>query len=255
VTTFDPIATTVRSGRTIEEVEFAVRGAAPATAYVLGRTTRRPRGAVLGLHGVNGTKADLLPDLARLSDQGLLCVALDSPEVRRLHIDRSPASAMHAQLRAAQQALTIMMNDDDVLPNALGLLGHDVGGEIAARLAVSADPIRAAAISRPLPRRSAFVATSDHALAAGVRQACDDLALLTAELGELDLVDQLNARPGTHWLVQTSADDDRLSSDDVATLTTHIPRTVRLTSYGTRGELSQPRARTERVDFLSHLCT
>lgn len=254
VTTFDLIASTVRSGRTIDEVEFEVPGAPPATAYIIGRETRRPRGAVLALHGVNGNKADLLPDLNRLSDHGLLCVAIDSPATRRLHTDRTPAGALQTQFRVAQRALAIMTAYDDVLPHQIGLIGHDAGGEVVARLAATTDHIRAAAISRPLPHRSEFIATSDHALAAGVRRDHADLAMLTAELGDFDLVDQLNASPGTHWLIQTADDDDRLSDSDKADLGTHIPRTVRLSSHHTRGDIRGRHGRSERVDFVAHLC-
>lgn len=254
---FDLIATTVRSGRAVDEVEFEVPGSAPATAYIVGDASRRPRGAVLAMHGVNGTKADLLPDLARLSDHGMLGVAIDCPAARRLHADRTPAAALQAQLMSAQRAFAIVNTREDVLEHRIGLIGHDIGGETAVRLAATVDHIRAAIASRPLPKRSAFVASSEHALAAGVRRSLAgeaDLSRLTTDLEAFDVVAQLNASPGTHWLIQAAEDDDRLSADDAAILATRIPRTVRVSTHQRRSDISGRGGRSERVDFLAHLC-
>lgn len=252
---YDLIASTVRSGRTVDEIEFVVPSAPPATAYLLGRQTRRTRGAVLALHPERGDKSTMLADLSVLADRGVLCMSIDSPTTRHLSAQRDPLGAFEAQLEIATAAFHLIAQIEDVHAHAIAVMGREMGGEVAARLAAQSQAVQAVIATAPLPTRSAFCESSAHGTAAGVRahHDADELVELIEGLRQHDFIHQIAAATATHWLVQVAADDDRLVPADREHLQTQLPRIVKIATHEATSALNGPRGNYERTQFLQRL--
>ena len=170
------IAQTVRAGRAIDEIEIAVPGNVPTTAYLLGHDGDRPREAVMAFHDEWGDKATLLDDLKPLADQGVLGLSVDSATTRTAMADRDPRAAFDAQLAIAQAALRVLQSTEGVLSHGIGVIGWGIGGEVGARLAGRSGGIQVVVTVGSLPRRSQFIDRGEHALAAGIRSRRGDAA-------------------------------------------------------------------------------
>lgn len=253
---FDVIASTVRDGVTIDAIEFAIDGAPPATAYLLGNARGVVQPLAVAFHDERGDKATMLDDLKILASRGFLCLSIDSPGTRLGVIDRDPLAAFRTMLAIGTTAVALLQDQPDVREDSVALIGRGMGGEVAARVAALGEGIRVVVAIGALPRRSEFVAESGHALAVGLRHFHDPetTAHFVSQLSPHDLVGQLDASPDTSWLLQLADDDDRLSGEDRKALTLSIPRAVRVAAHPSMAALRDPRARRERLDFVTLLC-
>ena len=253
---FDVIASTMRDGVAVDTIEFAIEGAPPATAYLLGDDPGRLQPVVIGLHDERGDKATLLSELGILAKKGFLCLTVDSPGTRLGVADRDPLDAFESMLAIGVEGLRLLQSQPEVLEGSVALIGRGIGGEVAGRMAAVNQRVRVVVSVGALPKRSEFVAMSNHALAGGIRhfRGEAETARMVDGLAQHDLVAQLAATPDTSWLMQLADDDDRLSDNDRTTLALSIPRTVRVAWHHSVDELRQTQARRERLDFITHLC-
>lgn len=253
---FDLIDSTTRSGVIVDEVEFEVHGAPPATGYLLGRDPNQAQSVVLALHDERGDKASLLPDLERLAGKGFLCLSVDSPMTRQAAKDRDPASAFEHQFSIATAAIDLLLDHAEISNHRVAVIGRDLGAEVAACLAAGHPSIEVGVAIGGLLDRSRFIRESDHPLAAGIRVLNDpaDRDRIISKLGSRRLRDQLDGTPATHWLVQIADDDDRVTDDDRSYLQLRAPHTVSVESYRNRSDFATSRAAHHRIDFISRLC-
>lgn len=253
---FDVIASTVRAGLSVDEVAFDVPNAAPATAYLLGRQPHRTQSVVIALHDERGDKSTLLPELEILASRGFLCLAIDSPASRLSFTDRNPGAAFAHQYASASAAIDLLSADVRSSHRRVAVLGRSLGGEVAGALAQTHDHVNVVVAIDPMLNRCQFVTESDHPIAAGIRQFHTPAALATIidQLNDSQLQTLFEKVDSTHWLVQLSADDDRLDDHDWSYLATDAPPTVRVDRHETRRKLISERARRTRVDFINQLC-
>lgn len=253
---FELIASTTRSGIAVDQIEFAVAGAPPASGYLLGRHTDGEQPLVVGLHDARGDKATLLPDLEHLATRGFLCLSIDSPVTRRASAARDPLAAFTSQFGIAVAALNLLQGDPDAQQHRSAFLGSGLGGEVAASVAAHTNRVQVVAAVSALPDRSSFVDRSAHPLAAGLRLFHDDesIAEQVEGLRANRLVTQLQEATTTHWLLQVADDDDRLSDEDRALLSLSLPRTVRVDHVAHARDLWALQARRARVDFITRMC-
>lgn len=254
---FDLIASLMRGGIAIDEIEFEVQSAPPATGYLLGRRTDGPQPIVIALHHERGDKATLLPDLEHLIGRGFLCLSVDSPITRRASAARDPLAAFTSQFAIALAALNVMQDADNVVADRTALLGRGIGGEVAAHLAAHTQRAQVVVAADALPDRSAFVQHSAHPLAADMRlfHDRDEVTQQVAELLPRRLLDQLEHATDVHWLLQVAEDDDRFSDEDRAAMSLSIPRTVRVEHIAHGHDLWSQQARRSRVQFITKLCS
>ena len=253
---FALIASTLRGGVAIDEIEFDVEGFPPATGYLLGDRNGEPQPLAIALHHERGDKATLLPDLEHLAGRGFVCLGIDSPMTRRATAARDPLTAFNSQFSIALQALNIMQEREHVIAGRTALVGRGIGGEVAALLAAHTGRAQVVVAANALPDRSTFVQDSTHPLAAGMRlfHDADEVAQQVTELRSRRLLDQLDRASNTHWLLQVADDDDRFSEQDRTALALSIPRTVRVDHVAVGHDLWALQARRARVDFISKLC-
>ena len=76
---FHITASTIRNGVTVDEIEFDVAGHGTAEGYLVhdGRAGE-VRPVAVAVHGENGDRSSLLPDLKALAAKGVMGVAIDS---------------------------------------------------------------------------------------------------------------------------------------------------------------------------------
>ena len=254
---FELIASTTRSGIAVDQIEFDVAGAPPASGYLLGRRSDGDQPLVIGLHDARGDKATLLPDLEHLAARGFLCLSVDSPVTRRASAARDPLAAFSSQFGIAIAALNLLQDDPGAQQHRSAFLGRGLGGEVAASVAARTGRVQVVAAVSALPDRSSFVDRSSHPLAAGLRLFHDDesIAEQVEGLRPNRLVSQLEVATNTHWLLQVADDDDRLSDEDHALLSLSIPRTVRVEHIAHARDLWAPQARRSRIDCISRMCS
>ena len=252
---FDIIDSTTRAGVRVDEVEFEVPDAPPATAYVLGRLPAESQPVVVGLHHGRGNKSALLRDMEHLSARGFLSVSLDSPGTRHAMANRDPLGAFEQYFSIAATALNLLQGDPDIVDHRVGLVGRGIGGEVAAALAAHSNRCRVVVAYNSLLQRSRFVAESPHPIPAGLRWAHtpEHVQAMTAGLGPRDLSAQLQVATDTHWMLQVADDDDRLDTTDRELLSMGIPHAVRVRHHRAMLDLVANPARLERIDFISHL--
>ena len=252
---YDVLATTVRNGLTIDEIEFVVDDQQPSTGYVVRQRDGLTRRGVLALHDERSDKAALLPELTALGNLGFVAMSIDCAPARDAIRRRDLLGASVALQNAGQRALDLLSEEPEVNEQQLAVVGHGLGGEIAAALAVMAPGVRAIVAVGPLLHRGAFVRASTHPLTAGMALHLGEHAT-SAQANGLDAFDlshQMHETSDRQWLVQLADDDDRLSDDDRHEFTLGIPPTIRVCDYQTRSALHAPDALGERVNFVDEM--
>lgn len=242
-------ATTIRNGTRIDDIEIAVAGIPPITAYLTGHEGTSPRPGLIAVHGERDDRATHLPEMVRLGATNIACISIDGESARAACRGRDHLTAHTHLAAAASAAIDVLESLDIVAAGRIGAIGWDIGGEA---LASVAHRLRAIAAIGVIPRRSQFLAEADHPLAAGFRlfHGDDIVNSQTAALGPLDIETAVAASADdTHWLIQRNGHDDRSSDDDWQTLSQRVPMSVRVTHRA----LSTRESADERRDFLTRL--
>ena len=249
-------ATTIRNGITVDEVEFEVAGHGTAEGYLVhdGRAGD-VRPVAVAVHGENGDRTSLLPDLKALAAKGVMGLAIDSPAARDAITRRDHLQAFDALALTTAAGIHAVTSRDDAADGHLAILGRGLGGEVAGHVAVRTAACRVVVAAGSLLDRAAFLRDSPHGIAAGFRLRVDagDAAAQIEGLSSKSLAAALRAGSDAMWQLQIAADDDRVDDDAVRELTFEIPSAVRVTQHETWADLGRGAARQERVELIRRL--
>ena len=135
------------------------------------------RPVAVAVHGENGDRSSLLPDLKSLAAKGVTGVAIDSPAARAAISDRDHLAAFDALALTGAAAVHAITARSDAADGHLAILGRGIGGEVAGHLAARTAACRVVIAAGSLLDRAAFLRESSHGIAAGFRLRVDDDAV------------------------------------------------------------------------------
>lgn len=254
MSSYDVLATTIRSGLAIDEIEFVVPGQQPSTGYFVRHRPGTANRAVLALHDQRGDKAALLPEVRALGERGFWALSIDCPTARDAMRRRDAVGALAAMRSAGQIALSLLDAKPDITGHRIAICGHGLGGEAAGSLTALTPGVRVVVTTGSLLHRGAFLREADHPLAAGARLHLGESAhAQAAVLDRDDLASTMHATSERHWLVQVADDDDRYTDEDRRELAFGVPASARISEYPSTAALQQRGALRERVDFIDEM--
>ena len=248
-------ATTIRNGITVDEIEFEVAGGTAEGYLVHDGRAGDVRPVAVAIHGENGDRSSLLPDLKALAGKGVLGLAIDSPEARAAIADRDHLAAFDALAVRGAAAIHAVTARDDAADGHLALLGRGLGGEVAGHLAARTAACRVVVAAGSLLDRAAFLRESPHGIAAGFRLRVDPEAAdrQLEGLAPKSLLASMRAGTDALWQLQVADDDDRFDDEANRQLAFEIPSAVHIAHHATWSDLGRGAARQERVDLIRRL--
>ena len=253
---FHITASTIRNGVTVDEIEFDVAGHGTAEGYLVhdGRAGE-VRPVAVAVHGENGDRSSLLPDLKALAAKGVMGVAIDSPAARAAISDRDHLAAFDALALTGAAAVHAITARSDAADGHLAILGRGIGGEVAGHLAARTAACRVVIAAGSLLDRAAFLRESSHGIAAGFRLRVDDDAAEAqiAGLAPKSLVASMQAGSDSLWQLQVADDDGRFDDEAERQLSFDIPSAVRITHHDSWADLGRGAASQERVELIRRL--
>ena len=142
-------------GETVDRPRYVIKGMSYASpggdrvsGIVVSPKPARPQTAgVIFMHGSGGTRADFLPDAAKLAERGAVAMTIDSPFTRSTDEavqagfeDRPTTRKLMIQnVKDLVRGLDVLVERYDVDPARVAIVGYSMGAQPAV-LAAAADP-------------------------------------------------------------------------------------------------------------------